>query len=459
MGETRDLVVIGGGSGGFAAAVRAAQLGADVAIVEQEHFGGNCMHGGCIPLTFLMRASGLMDAVRGASSNGLDVGEPAVDMEALHDRKDMIIDVLRMGTEEQLDDYGVAMITGHGKLVARDSVAVAGKQIQARSIIVATGSVAGQLPVEGGGLPGVLSTGEAINLRQIPDRIAVVGNQPWEIELAQYFNAMGSEVVLISDSGRLLPEADREISQRLAKYLHDSGVEVRRGDRVQAIREGGEGQLEVVLAGEKGETVVNQVLASPRFPNSAGLGLREVGVATERGAILVDQGMETNVSGIYAIGDVTGGAMWSHKANAEGIVAAENAMGMESRIDYGTLPRYLHTRPEVAWVGLTSEEAGIQGLDVRVGKVPIAINPYAMLRGETEGAVKVVADKRYGKILGVHIMGPGAIDLINAASVAMASEATVQELMRLMPAHPSVGEALVDAGMDVEGRSLHLPKW
>lgn len=458
MDEARDVVVIGGGSGGFAAAVRGAQLGGDVTIVEEEHFGGNCMQQACIPLTFLMHISGLMDALGDASSFGLEIGEHSLDMQELHDRKDMIIDVLEMGTEEQLRDYGVEMVKGRGTLLARDVVSVVGREIRARSIIIATGSVAGQLPIDGGGLPGVLSTDEAIDLRQIPDRIAVVGDQPWEIELAQYFNAMGRDVVLISDGDQLLPDADREISQRLAKHLHDSGVEVKRRCIVEAIRRKSEGGLEVMLAEGKGKTVVNQVLASPRFPNSTGLGLREVGVATERGAVLVNERMESNVSGIYAIGDVTSGPMGSHKANAQGIVAAENAMGSETRIDYETLPRCLHTQPQVAWVGLTSQEAEIRGLDVSVGKIPMAINPYAMIHGETDGAVKVVADRRYGKILGVHVMAPGAIDLINTASVAMASEATVQELMHLIPAHPSVGEALVDAAMDVEGRSLHLPK-
>jgi len=462
MADTKDLVVIGGGSGGFAAAVRAAQLGGDVAVVEEKHFGGNCMHGACIPLTFLMHVSGLMDALRGASSFGLEVGEGALDMGELQDRKDMIIDALEMGTEEQLRDYGVEMIEGRGGLVARNTVAAADRQIRARSIVIATGSVAGEMPVEGGDLPGVIGTSEALNLREIPKRTGIVGNRPWEIELAQYFNVMGSQVVLITDSHRLLPEADREISQRLAKHLHDSGIDVRRGTSVEAIREKDGRELEVVLAQERESPVVNCVVASPRFPNTTGLGLRELGIATKRGAILVDERMETSVPGIYAIGDVTPGPMWSHKASAEGIAAAENAVGLSgspSRVDYGALPRCLHTHPEVAWVGLTADEARDRGIDVRVGKVPVAINPQAMILGETSGAIKVVADGAYGKILGVHTMGPGAIDLINAASVAVLSEATVHELMRLVPAHPSVGEALVDAAMDVEGRSLHLPKW
>jgi dihydrolipoamide dehydrogenase len=230
---------------------------------------------------------------------------------------------------------------------------------------------------------------------------------------------------------------------------------------VTAIQEGEGGGLRVTLADGK-SVVVERVLASPRFANSTGLGLRAVGVATEKGGIVVNRRMETAVPGVYAVGDVTDGPMGSHKANAEGLVAAENAMGLGGRkpreIDYGTLPQCLHTHPEVAWVGLTEDEARERGLEVRVGKVPVAINPQATILGQTSGAIKVVSG-RYGKVLGVHMMAPGAIDLINAAAVAMKSEATVRELMDIVPAHPSIGEALVDAAMDVEGRSLHLPKW
>ena len=461
MSDRKDVVVIGGGSGGFAAAIRAAQLGGHVAVVEEAHLGGNCMHQACIPLTFLMRVVGLVDAASELTSLGIFRERPDVDLDAIHARKGLIIDLLRMGTEEQLADYGVEVIKGRGRLADGNTVVAGDRIVSAEKVIIATGSVSGTLPVEGGDLPGVISTREAVNLREIPPSLAVVGTNPWEIELAQYFNALGSAVTLIAENGRLLPLADREISQRVAKLLHDSGVDVRRGAGVTAIQADEVGGLRVSLA--DGESVVvERVLASPRFPNSTGLGLRDVGVATEKGGIEVNRRMETAVPGVYAIGDVTHGPMWSHKANAEGLVAAENAMGLGGRkpreIDYGTLPQCLHTHPEVAWVGLTDDEARERGLEVRVGKVPVAINPQATILGQTSGAIKIVSG-RYGKVLGVHMMAPGALDLINAAAVAMKSEATIRELMDLVPAHPSMGEALVDAAMDVEGRSLHLPKW
>jgi len=473
----QDLVVIGGGSGGFAAAMRAAQLGGKVTVVEEAYYGGNCMNKACIPSKFLMTAARLMGRIRKAGRFGIQVGEPGLDTEALHDRKDLIIEGLRMGTEQLLADYGISLVEGRGKLVARDTVEVnspparsseeRGGRIKARNVVIATGSVPAQPPIEGVDLPGVIGTEEAIELREIPARIAILGSKSWDLELAQYFHTMGSQVTLVVSGPQLLPEADREISQRLGKLLHDAGIAIKRGVAVEAIRRSDDGALVVVLAEGKGEIAADKVLAARRLPNSIGLGLRELGVelalskveGMEGGAVLVNERMETSVPHIYAIGDVTAGPMWSHKANAEGIVAAENAMGLTSRMNYDILPRCLYTWPEVAWVGLTEEQAEAQSIEVNVGKVPTAINPYAMILDETNGVVKIIACKKYGKIVGVHIMAPGAVDLINAAAVAMLSEATVGELMRFIPMHPSIGEAVVDAAMDVEKRSLHLPKW
>ena len=472
MAETQDLVVIGGGAGGFVAAMRAAQLGGKVTVVESAYYGGNCMHKACIPSKFLMTTARLMGRIRKAGRFGIQVGEPSLDMDTLHDRKGLIIEGLRMGTEQLLSDYGITLIEGRGRLVARDTVEVNpppappyegggfdGERIKARNVLVATGSVAAQPPIEGVDLDGVIGTEEAVELRQVPPRIAILGSKPWDLELAQYFHALGSEVMLVVSGPQLLPEADREISQRLGKLLHDAGIAIERNVSVEAIRQSDEGSLVVVLTEGKGEVVADKVLAARRLPNTAGLGLRQLGIRMEQGAILVNERMETSLDHIYALGDATAGPMWSHKANAEGIVAGENAMGLTSRMNYDILPRCLYTWPEVAWVGLTEEQAEAEGIEMEIGKVPTAINPYAMILDETAGVVKVIACKKYGKIIGAHIMAPGAVDLINVVAVAMLSEATAGELMRFIPMHPSIGEALVDAAMDVEKRSLHLPKW
>jgi dihydrolipoamide dehydrogenase len=459
MAEIQDLVVIGGGAGGFAAAMRAVQLGGRVTVVESAHYGGNCMNKACIPLTFLATVAQMVDGARKAPRFGIELGEPQVDMAMLHDRKDLIVEGLRLGTEQLMADYGITLIEGRGRLVARDTVEVGGTQIKARNIVVATGSVPAQLPIEGADLPGVIGTEEAIELREIPRRLAVIGSQPWDVELVQYYRTMGSDVTLICSSDRVLPEADRDVAQRLGKLLHDAGITVQRRVAVEAIRQGQEGALLVVLAGGKGQIAADKVLAARRLSNSIGLGLRDLGVEMEGASVLVDQRMETSVPHIYAIGDVTAGPMWSHKANAEGIVAGENAMGGTSLMRYDILPYCAYTWPQVAWVGLTEEGAEGQDIEFEVGKLPTALNPYAMILDETAGEIKILACKKRGKILGAHLVAPGAVDLINAVAVAMLSEATVSELMRFIPRHPSLGEALVDAAMDVEKRSLHMPKW
>jgi dihydrolipoamide dehydrogenase len=456
MADVQDLVVIGGGAGGFAAAMRAVQLGGKVTVVESTHYGGNCMNKACIPLTQLMVAAQMVACVQKAGRFGLHLPEPEVDLAALHDRKDLIIEGLRLGTEQLLAEVGISLVEGRGKLVARDTVDVGGSQIKARNILLATGSVPASLPIDGADLPGVMGTEEAIELREVPARLAVIGSQAWDVELAQYFRLLGSEVTYICSGEQVLPEADRDVAQRLAKVLHDGGMMVKRRMDVEAIRQGKDGALVVVLAGGKGEVIADKVLAARRLANSAGLGLRELGVKMEGAAVIVDEHMATSVPHLYAVGDVTRGLMWSHKANAEGIVAAENAMGQASAMRYDILPHCTYTSPQVAWVGLTEEQAEAQGIEVAVGKVPTALNPYAMILDESAGEIKVIAGKKYGKILGAHLVAPGAIDLINAVAIAMLSEATVGELMRFIPRHPSLGEALVDAAMDVEKRSLHM---
>jgi len=464
MAQVQDLIVIGAGPGGFAAAMRAAQLGGQVTLVEQALYGGNCMNHACIPTKVLTTAARLVGSARKAERLGIQLGHPRVDMQALHQRKDLIVEGLRLGTEQLLAHRGVNLLEGRARLVARDTVEVNGQQFRARCIILATGCVAAQIHSQGADLPGVIGTEEAMALQRIPESVAILGSRPWDIELAQYWRILGAEVTLVEAGRQLLPAADHEVAQRLGKLLHDAGITIKRAVTIDAIQPGPGDALTVVLAEGKGEIVADTVLAARRLPNSTGLGLHQLGVKTEGGAVPVNEHMETNLPGVYAIGDLVanlleGNGFWSHKANVEGIVAGENVMGLSSVMDYSVLPFCIYSWPEVAWVGLTEEQAEAQHLEVRVGKVPMAINPMAMILDETAGMVKVIASKRYGKILGVHIMAPGAGDLINAVGVAMLSEATVDELMRFIPAHPAIGEALVDAAMDVEGRSLHVPDW
>ena len=465
MAEIQDLVVIGGGAGGFAAAMRAVQLGGKVTVVEHAYYGGNCMNRACIPLTVLTTAAEMIESARRARRFGIEFGQPRVDVAALHERKDLVVEGLRMGTEQLMAEYGITLVEGRGKLLAPDRVTVTRTdgaeplEIATRSVVLATGSVGTELPIEGAGLPGVIGTEEAVDLREIPGRLAIIGSQPWEIELAQLFHALGSQVTLIESGEHLLADADRDAARRIGRVLYDAGIAVKTRTAVEAIRSGDDGALVVVLEGGKGEVVADRVVAARRLSNSSGLGLRDVGVKMEGASVLVDDKMATNVPHVYAIGDLAVGFLSSSKANAEGLVAAENAMGRSSRMRHDTLPRGVYTSPQVAWVGLTEEQAEARGIACRVGKVPIAINPHAMILDQTAGEIKIIACEKYGKIVGAHIVAPGAIVLVNAVAEAMLAEATIHELESLVPHHPSLGEALVDAAMDVNKRSIHLPQW
>jgi dihydrolipoamide dehydrogenase len=464
MAEMRDLVVIGAGPGGFAAAMRAAQLGSQVTLVEQAHYGGNCMNCACIPSKHLMTVARQMITIRQAERTGIQVEEPQADMEAIHRGKDTLIQGLRLGTEQLLRGHGVTLIQGHARLHTPDTVQVDEQRIQTHNVILATGSMPALPPIAGIDLPGVIGTEEALELREIPKRLAILGSQPWDLEMAQYFNTMGSQITLIETGQQLLPEADHEIAQRLGKLLYDAGIALRRGVQVDEIRQGKDAPLAIALS--DGQVVAaDRLLAARRLPNAIGLGIRDLGIATDRGAIQVDDRMQTKVPHIYAVGDVAsplaGGppATGSHRATVEGLIAAENACaamttGPRSSLDPATIPHCLYTWPEVAWVGLSEEQAAARGIEFRVGKAPLAVNPYALILDQTAGVCKILVG-RYDKILGAHIIAPGAVDLINTIAVAMLAEATLRELICLVPMHPAIGETLVDAAMDVQGRSLH----
>jgi pyruvate/2-oxoglutarate dehydrogenase complex dihydrolipoamide dehydrogenase (E3) component len=247
-----------------------------------------------------MRAAELLQRIRAAGQLGIRVGEPAIDLETLHKHKDLIIDGLRLGTEQQLLDHGISLVEGQGNLASPNTVWVGGAEIPARSIVIATGSIPGQRAIDGADLPGVIGTEEAVELREVPARLVILGGHPWDLELAQYFRALGAEVTLVVEESRLLPDMDAGLAQRLAKVLSDGGISIRRRTKVEAIRQGANGSLVTCLAEGQGEVLADKMLAARRLPNTTGLGLRALGIKTDHGAILVDEQMRTSVPGIYA---------------------------------------------------------------------------------------------------------------------------------------------------------------
>ncbi|MGQ9585814.1 MAG: dihydrolipoyl dehydrogenase [Anaerolineae bacterium] len=456
-----DVVVIGGGPGGYVAALRGAQLGAKVVLVEQEHVGGVCLNYGCIPTKALLRSVEVLELTRRAEDFGVMTGEPRLDWQAALQRKDAVVAQLVGGVERLLQKRNVEVVRGRGTLRTPGVVEVAlvegRRTLQARKVIVATGSQAAMPPVPGLAEAEVWTHREALEVTSLPESLVVVGGGPVGLEFAALFAGCGVQVTVVEMLERLAPGLDREIGEALTWSLAEQGVRVLTATRVTAVERGGTG-LRVRTAGPEGERSleVSEVLvAAGRVPNVAGLGLEQAGVHYSAQGLAVDERMQTNVPDVYAVGDVTGGTMLAHVAMHEGLVAMENALGHERRMDHRAVPSCIFTVPEAASVGLSEEAARQAGREVWVGKFPFGNNGKAVAAGETEGFVKVVADARFGEVLGLHVVGPHASDLVLEGTLALVLEATLDELEACIHPHPTLGEAVAEAVLAARGKALH----
>jgi len=458
-----DVGVIGGGPGGYVAAIRAAQLGGKVVVVERDSLGGTCTNWGCIPTKALLRAVELISDVRRAGEFGLTVAEPSYDLTKITERMDRVVERLVQGTRYLLKSNGVELLKGVGKIASAGTIAVVQNDqsisLNAAKIIVATGSRAKTLPIPGAESPGVITSDKALHLEKVPPSLVIIGGGPEGAEFACIFSRLGSEVAIVEMLPNLLPLEDREVGIRLNQILTKQGVRILTNTAVKSISED-QGTKKVLVQSPSGELTLegNKVLmAVGRSPNIENIGLEELGIKNTKSGIEVDDRMETNVKGVYAIGDVAGGGL-AHVAFEEGIVAAENAMGLDSKIDLRVVPRCIYTIPEVAAVGLTEDQAKEQGHELLIGKFPFTASGRALTLGETEGIVKVLADKSTKEILGVHIVGPRASDIIPEAVLAMRLEATTEDLARAIHPHPTLSEALKEAALDCERAAIHIAR-
>ncbi len=455
-----DVIVIGGGSGGYAAAIRAAQLGGKVALVEAAEMGGTCVNRGCIPSKIWMQAASLLHQMRKAPDFGIKAAIEEIDFKTLVERKNGVSGDIRMGMDALLQNNGVQVVRGRAVLKSPREIDVEGRLIEARRVIIATGSCLA-FPAVPGLDEAVITTDQVFEMTEVPSSILIFDSGYLEVEMAFLLNAFGAKVILAAASPRILPHEDHDTSQRITQSLREKGVEVITRHTLEAISKAEPGVgWSCLLAGAKERTVeVQKVLVASRKPATANMGLEKVGVQlNDDGAIPVNNRLETSAEGIYAIGDATGGRMLSHAASSMAITAAENCMGRVSVYPFHLVPRGLWTFPEVGAVGLSEEEAEKQGKEIEVGSFPYAINGLAMARNEAGGAVKVVAGAQYGEILGVHVVGAGATDLVGEAVLAMQLEATVNELARSIRVHPTFSETVVDAARDAAGWALYLPK-
>jgi len=454
--ETYEVTVIGGGPGGYVAALRAAQLGAKVAIVEQGRFGGVCNNFGCIPTKTMLRAAELIDQIERGAQFGISAEKLSIDFGALVRYKKMVVDHLSKSIEELLERSGVEIYRGRGRLGRKGEVVVDdGTRLVTKSTIIATGSRPLRPPIPGIEGRKVLTGEEATEIEEVPSSVVITGGGAEGTEFACIFAKLGAKVTLVEMKPRLLPLEDRELGVRLRQAFKRHGVEVLTDTKVTAIADLNGGK-EITLVSEREAKVRCDlvVLALGRRPNSEGLGLEDNGVVMEGWRIKVNDRMETSTPGIYAVGDVTGG-FFAHEAMMGGCVAAENAMGDRRSLDRKAIPRCIYTIPEVAAVGMTEDQARASGREVKTGKFSFAANGRAWTMGETEGAIKVVADGSSLEILGVHMIGPMVSELIAEACLAMSQGAKIDNIGWMMHAHPTLSEVFREAMLDCEGRSLH----
>ncbi len=452
--RTFDCVVIGAGPGGYVAAIRAAQLGMSTAVVERESVGGRCLNVACIPAKAVLRSADVLSEVREAGDFGILVGEPTIDFAAIMARRDKVVGTLTGGVSGLFKKNKIELLAGSAALTESGTVRVGDDELSAKTMILATGSVPRAVPgIEFGGR--VVGTEEAWAFAALPGRLAVVGAGASGAEIASAYARLGSETLLFEVLDRVLPTEDEDISKVVARGLSRQGIKVHTGTAIENVASG-ESSVSFSMAGEPVE-VDWLVLAAGRGPDVAGLGLEQAQVKlTERGLVEVDGAQRTSREGIYAIGDLTAGPALAHKASDEGIIAAEDAAGLTTHpLVHVDIPRATFCTPNVASFGLTEAQAREAGHDVAIGKVQYGAVGAGTILGDRSGLVKLVGERRYGELLGAHIVGTKATELIQELVNVRALEGGFAEVARIVHGHPTLSEAVLEAARDSDGWLIH----
>jgi dihydrolipoamide dehydrogenase len=457
--HTFDVAVVGTGPGGYVAAIRCAQLGLSVAAVEDDRPGGVCLNWGCIPTKALLRNAEVLSLIGRAAEFGITVsGVEASYAEAVR-RSRTVADGRAKGVEFLFRKNKITLFRGRGVLTARDTVEVTGasgsETLQAKAVILATGSEPKSLPRVAIDEKTVISSNGAVRNERLPTSIVVIGAGAVGVEFADVYAAYGVRVTLLEALPRIVPIEDEECSKELARAFRRRGIEMKTGVRVLAVKSGGPG---AIVETDQGTLEAEQVLmAVGRAAKVTGLGFEAAGVQLDRGFVKVSPRMETSVKGVYAIGDMAGPPLLAHKAMAEAVVAAEAIAGKNPPpVDYASVPSCTYCRPQVASLGLTEAKAREGGRDVTIGKFPFTASGKAVALAEPEGFVKIVADTPTGEILGVHIVGHEATEIIHEFAVGRTLEATLDEIVHTIHAHPTMAEAALEAALGALGQAIHL---
>jgi dihydrolipoamide dehydrogenase len=450
-------VVIGGGPGGYSAAIRSAQLKAEVLLIEKEKLGGICNNAGCIPTKTLIETAKFLSLMKKSKNFGISCGDTNVSFKRVMEATNKIVERERKGLQYLIKANKIEVVKGIGRIFSPEQVEIRSlngqtRIVECKKIIVATGSVPSEISIPGLDENKILTPEDIVGLKEKPRSLLITGFSEWGIELAFIYKALGSEVIYAQPTHNLLPKLDEMFSNQMQKILNKKGIETLMDARLKEARDG---KISVETTSEVREVEAQLVLNTKRKPSKEGLGLEKIGVESCMDKIKVNNHMETNVPNIYAVGDVTGGHS-AHVALAEGLVAAENAVGdCRETINRKAVPKVLFTIPQIATVGLTEREAEKEGYTIKVGKFPFIASGRAITLRQKEGLVKVLADAELGEILGVHVLGPQATEMIAEACLAINLEATVEDVIRTIHAHPTLSEVLKEAFLDVEGKALH----
>jgi dihydrolipoamide dehydrogenase len=462
-----DVVVIGTGPGGYVCAIRAAQLGLDVAVVEKRAtHGGTCLNVGCIPSKALLHASELFqEAGHGFKAFGIDV-DPRLNLGQMMRHRQETVDANVGGVDYLFKKNKITTYHGAGRITSPGSIEVTSNgrstmtTVEAKAIVIATGSDVAQLPGVEIDEDTVLSSTGALELGEVPGKLVVIGAGIIGLELGSVWRRLGSEVVFVEFLDRVLPGMDGEVAKQFQRMLGKQGFTFKLSTKVTGVettRTGAIVTVEPVAGGASEQLECDKVLvATGRRPFTEGLGLEEVGVTLEKGRVIIDDAFRTSVPGIYAIGDVVRGPMLAHKAEDEGVACAEIIAGQHGHVNYEVIPGVVYTYPEIAAVGRTEEELKSEGITYKVGKFPFTANGRARANRTTEGFVKVLADAATDRVLGVHIVGAGAGEMIHEAAVLMEFGGSSEDLARTCHAHPTMSEAVKEAALAVEGRAIHM---
>lgn len=459
-----DIIVLGSGPGGYVTAIRASQLGFKTAIVEKENLGGVCLNWGCIPTKALLKSAQVFDYLQHAADYGLKVDGVDKDFDAVIKRSRNVADGMSKGVQFLMKKNKIEVINGFGKLAQGKKVVVTdaeGKETEYRAehIIIATGARSKELPALPQDGKKIIGYRKAMTLEKQPKKMIVVGSGAIGIEFAYFYNAMGTEVTVVEFLPNIVPVEDEEVSKQLERSFKKAGVKIKTSSEVTHVDTSGNG-VKATVKTPKGEEILEAdiVLSAVGIKsNIENIGLEEVGIATDRDKILVNDFYLTNIPGYYAIGDVTAGQALAHVASAEGILCVEKIAGMHVEpLDYGNIPGCTYCMPEIASVGLTEKQAVEKGYELKIGKFPFSASGKAQASGNADGFVKVIFDAKYGELLGCHMIGAGVTDMIAEAVVARKLETTGHEILKAVHPHPTMSEAVMEAVAEAYGEVIHL---